>query len=210
MLKCLGSSLSPLWENLGLPASNSWDAHQLRELRFPALCCMMCFMPSGSHASAQWPPVTAGRPQAAADPRSAIQAVARWSVYPQCGSAPAPSETQGRWGCTDHQGGVRGMEKKVSNRRGVSWEHKIKISLRGWQVASAGIAKKGDSEKRLMKGSIVWIRVHILSKCLRRHFKRENFGFNTIHYLLLSIRYYGGKGWTRDNYYTWLPWWLRQ
>ena len=38
----------------------------------------------------------AGRPQAAADPRSAIQAVARWSVHPQCGSAPAPSETQGR------------------------------------------------------------------------------------------------------------------
>ena len=41
-------------------------------------------------------------------------------------------------------------------------------------------------------------------------FKCENSGFNIIHYLLLSILYYGGKGWTRDDYYTWLPWWLRQ
>ena len=43
------------------------------------------------------------------------------------------------------------MEEKVSNKRGVSWEHKIIISLRGWQAASADISKKGDSEKRLMK-----------------------------------------------------------
>lgn len=46
---------------------------------------------------------------------------------------------------------MRGMEEKVSNKRGVSWEHKIIISLRGWQAASADISKKGDSEKRLMK-----------------------------------------------------------
>lgn len=142
MLNCLGISLFPLWENLGLPTSHSWDDHPFREVSHASLYGVL---------HSQRPPITGGRPQAAADPMSTLQFAARWSVYPQGDSAPDPSETQGRWGYTDDQGEVRGMEEKVSNKRGVSWEHKIIISLRGWQVASADISKKGDSEKRLMK-----------------------------------------------------------
>lgn len=57
------------------------------------------------------------QPQATADPMFITQFAGGSAIYPNCDTPPAPSEQEERWGYTDDQGEVTGMEKKYQTEK---------------------------------------------------------------------------------------------